>query len=244
MHATLRTHDLGIMRLFRTILRGLTLSAYPGDIIALVGQNGAGKTTLLKTLAGLLPPHQGDIWLDGRMLSKQSILEKAKTISFLLQETPLQPFCTAKNRIAHGMMPTRGLNFFPDAEDNEEIFRISADLHITHLLDRKLSDMSGGEQRLVYLAKCLINTHSTLILLDEPTAFLDFRQRKNLREALIKKANLNKTIIFSSHNEDFIRGCATRIIKIEDQKASEVGMSEFIVKTLPQIFGNNLPASV
>lgn len=244
MHATLRIHDLDILQKSRTILENVNLSARPGDIIALVGQNGAGKTTFLKTLAGLLPMNKGEIWLDGKPFVHKPILQKAQTISFLLQETPIQPFCTGKNRIVHGLMPVRGLNFFPDDRAMEEILQISNSLHIQHLLDRKLSKMSGGEQRLVYLAKCLINDSAKLILLDEPTAFLDFKQRKNLQHTLCQKASLKKTIIFSSHNEDFIRGLATRIFKIEHKKALEVSFAEFIDKGLPQIFGNDESTSV
>jgi iron complex transport system ATP-binding protein len=221
MKEILKVEGLTLRQGHRPLVNSLHLQGSASDIIAVIGENGAGKTSILKALAGLTAIAPRRVWLHQKDLSDTLPMERAQKISFLLQETPLQPYCLAQNRIAHGLTPFVGFQAPTSKEFGERIHTVAHNLGIAHLLSRRLMCMSGGEQRLVYLAKTLINLKAPLILLDEPTAFLDFKQRANLQEVLLKRAQLGSLIIFSSHDEGFIRGFATRILQVKDQQVIE-----------------------
>lgn len=187
-----------------------------GKIFALVGNNGSGKTTFLKALSGLFAIDPGTVFVDAKDLTTMSALFRANIISLLLQHTPEQPYCTAESRIAHGLMPIYGFNYSPDDEAIKLINNIAKRFSIQHLLKRSITEMSGGEQRLVHLAKCLVSPRNKIILLDEPSAFLDFSQQYRLGLCLKEEAEKNQLIIFSSHDAGFIDRYADGIIKIEN----------------------------
>lgn len=219
MRPRLTLNSLDVLRESRTLVKSFSYQFFPGQIIALVGNNGAGKTTFLKTIAGLfdVKPHQ--IMIDGDDLKSLSPQARAQTISFLLQQTVEQPYCTAKYRIAHGLMPSLGYDFFLDEKTEAQIEETARKLNIHHLLNRRLSQMSGGEQRLVNVAKCLINPSTKILLLDEPTVYLDFTQQHNVLLNILQHAQAQKLVLFSSHDASFIQQSAHGIITIDNGHA-------------------------
>lgn len=216
--ARLLVKDLAIFRSEKSLIKPFSHHFNAGRIYALIGNNGSGKTTLLKTMAGLLNHNEGNILIENRSLKTMSLKNRASLISFLLQHSPEQPYCTAKSRIAHGLMPTLGYNYFLTKHIETEILIVARKLQIEHLLNRMLAKLSGGEQRLVHIAKCLINQNTKILLLDEPTAFLDFTQQTNLLNNLLDQAQRDRLIIFSSHDREFIKRCANYIIAINNQQ--------------------------
>lgn len=220
MKARLTLNKIDIIRDTRVLINSFSHQFFPGQIVALIGNNGCGKTTLLKTIAGLLRIDSDRILIDGVDLATTSPKIRAQTISFLLQQSIEQPYCTVKYRIAHGLMPTLGYDFFLDEESENLIKETALALTIDHLLNRRLAALSGGELRLVNLAKCLINPHPKVLLLDEPTVYLDFTQQANVLRAIITHAAKGKLIIFSSHDAEFIERAADSIIRIHDQRAT------------------------
>lgn len=215
----LQLNNLSIVRSKKALINDFSHSFGDGRIIALVGDNGSGKTTLLKTLAGLIRAEHDQILIDGQDINSLSRQIRAIHISFLLQHSPDQPYCTAKSRIAHGLMPLFGYDFFLDEKTETMIDTMARRLNIQHLLHRMLSRMSGGEQRLVHIAKCLINPSSKILLLDEPSVFLDFTQQTNLAKNLKEQAEQGRLVIFSSHDAGFIEQCADGIIRIHQHRA-------------------------
>ncbi len=198
-----------------------------GAIVALVGNNGAGKSTFLHTLGALLAPHAGEIKLDQKPIAGLHPLERAKKIAMLQQVSPIQPYCIAKNRIAHGLMPHHGFSWL-DQTQLSRIDTLADKLNIHHLLHRPLSNMSGGEHRLIDIAKVLINDQARLILLDEPSVFLDFSQKKVLAANILERAADNAIVIFSSHDLDFIASAATEVILFEKSLAIRVICAQFL----------------
>ncbi len=188
-----------------------------GTIVALVGNNGSGKTTLLKTIAGLNGNQQGQVFIDKRALASLTPNLRAQYISFLLQHAPEQPYCSASGRIAHGLMPALGYHHGVDAHRQALILDMAQRLNIGHLLDRTLSKMSGGEQRLVHIAKCLINPSAKILLLDEPSVFLDFMQQTNLLRNLKDQKDRGRLVFFSSHDAAFINRAADSIVMIKER---------------------------
>lgn len=210
--------NLIIMRNRQVLVHHFSHSFYAGDIVALVGNNGSGKTTLLKTLAGLNPSLERNIWLDNFDLFHLSSQKRALFISLLQQLAPDQPYCTARHRIVHGLMPTMGFDIFFDQAVQSLVDQVAKRLGITHLLDRVLSHLSGGEQRMVHIAKCLIQPQTSLLLLDEPSVFLDFAQQKNLLRCLKEEAQKGRVVIFASHDSGFIKQSSHRVLSIKHQR--------------------------
>ncbi len=134
-----------------------------------------------------------------------------------MQHSPEQPYCTAQSRIAHGLVPSFGYQHFVDAESVELIEQTAIGLKIKHLLERRLATLSGGEQRLVHIAKCLINPSTQVLLLDEPSVFLDFTQQNNLLNNLQHQKDLGRLVIFSSHDAAFIKRAADEVLMIKGQ---------------------------
>lgn len=197
-----------------------------GEIIAVVGNNGSGKSTLLHTLAGLRRD-AGQIYFDDEDSQSLSRLEFAQRLSLLMQSTIVHPYALAYNRIAQGLMPHGGFSSKLNQLSVQLIEESAHKLKIIHLLKRPLASMSGGEQRLVNIAKCLVNPHISIILLDEPSVYLDFAQAANLRLNLIERAKLGALIIFASHDRELIEHCATKVLFIEQQRARLVSTATF-----------------
>jgi len=210
--------NLRIARNNRVLIKECTFSFSAGLVYAIVGNNGSGKTTLLKTLAGLIKSDPDHIFIDGHDINGLSPRDRANKISVLLQHSPDQPYCTAFSRIAHGLMPMFGFNYVPDQSSRMLIETVAKRLNIYHLLNRRLLDLSGGEQRLVHLAKCLINPSSRILLLDEPSVFLDFSQRDCLGRYLRSLAHCGQLILFSSHDEGFIQDVSDGLLKIDHRE--------------------------
>ena len=198
------------------LLKSFSHQFAAGQIVALVGDNGSGKTTLLKTLAGLLHEGKKTIFVDNQDINALMPKKRAQYISLLLQHAPEHPYCTARSRIAHGLIPTLGFQHFPDKKALELIEQTAANLMISHLLDRKLAHMSGGEQKLTHIAKCLINPSAQIFLLDEPSVFLDFTQQANLVRNLAQQKARGRVVIFSSHDAAFIKRAADEVMMIKD----------------------------
>lgn len=209
---------LAIKRNQEVLVHPFSERFFAGEIVALVGNNGSGKTTLLKTLAGLNPANERHIWLDNHDLFYLSPQKRASAISFLSQLAPDQPYCTARYRIAHGLMPLLGFDIFFDKNIQSQIDLVAKRLGIIHLLDRVLSHLSGGEQRMVHIAKCLIQPRTSLLLLDEPSVFLDFSQQKNLLHCLKEEAQKGRVVIFASHDSGFIKESSDRVLSIKHQR--------------------------
>lgn len=210
----LTINNLTISIAHRPLITNFNLTADHHDIIAITGNNGSGKTSLLQTLSGVIPYDKGQILFHDQDLSKYSPIIRAQKIT-LLQQHSLNSDCyTAIARIAHGLMPLYGFNTYIDDHIIITIKNMAQKLDITHLLHKQLNHLSGGELRLINIAKCLINPYLDILLLDEPSVFLDQKQKNILINILKKEASLGKLIIFSSHETDFINKLASKIIKI------------------------------
>ena len=138
-----------------------------GKLIGIMGANGAGKSTLLKTIAGILPLKQGEIWFDDQPLSKMNAPEKSRYIAYLAQNTQIHWDLSVYDVIALGLAAT-----LPKEKERSKIQAFSEKFAVTHLLDKPFQQLSGGEKARVQLARCCIK-ESPVLLVDEPIAPLD-----------------------------------------------------------------------
>lgn len=195
-----------------TLLEIDSLELIPGKTYALVGGNGRGKTTLLQTLIGNLPPLSGSIEVNGKTSTSLSANEKAKSFGFVKSRFDGVAYMRAKEYVALGRTPHTNSFGRLMAQDEEIISSSMAKMHVAHLANKFTTEMSDGERQMLAIAKVLAQ-ETKYIFLDEPTAFLDYSNKKKVLELLVNLAQReNKAILFSSHDLEMVLQFADEII--------------------------------
>lgn len=201
------------------LLRDISFKINRGEIVALVGRNGTGKTTLLRTLSGLIEPIEGNMLVTGKEFYHLKPRERAKLVSIVLTQRIVLQGIDVRTLLEMGRYPSTYafpfLKINNAAQDAQWIDDCLSKLNITHLADKPLAEISDGELQKAMIARSLVQ-RTPLILMDEPTAFLDYVAKEELFEQLMKLAKEeNIAILFSSHDMELVRKYADRIIKIE-----------------------------
>jgi len=202
-------HQLAIGYADRTVGENLDVALDTGEVLALLGPNGGGKTTLLKTLLGLLPPKAGDVRLDGRTLSARSIRERAQMIAYVPQ-THIATFAfpvetvVLMGRSAHGNLFSR-----PSMHDRAVAAAVMERLGIAGLAERPYTMISGGERQMVLLARALAQ-EPQFIVLDEPTASLDFGNQGKVMAEIRGLAASGLGVLFTTHDPNHALRAADR----------------------------------
>jgi iron complex transport system ATP-binding protein len=199
----------------RVVGRGLSVALAGGEVLALLGPNGGGKTTLLKTLLGLIRPHAGAVRLAGKPLGRYSARERARLIAYVPQfHAPTFAF-SVETVVVMGRIAHSGLLGRPSAADHATARRMLERFGIVQLADRPYPMISGGERQLTLLARALAQ-EPQFIVLDEPTASLDFgNQGKVLREIrALAAAGLG--ILFTTHDPNHAVRAADRAFLLRD----------------------------
>src|SRR6185312_11913279 len=199
----------------RTVGRSLNVALRRGEVLALLGPNGGGKTTLLKTLLGLLQPKAGEVRLDGRALSARSIRERARLIAYVPQ-THVATFAfpvesvVLMGRTAHGNLFSR-----PSAHDRAVTHAALERFGIAALAERSYTNISGGERQLVLLARALAQ-EPQFIVLDEPTASLDFGNQGKVMSEIRALAKGGHGVLFTTHDPNHALRAADRAYLLRD----------------------------
>jgi ABC-type cobalamin/Fe3+-siderophores transport system ATPase subunit len=182
------------------VLGEVNLVIPTGKITALIGANGSGKSTLLRAMAGLLRPSAGSVSLDGKPLAAWPRKQMARRLSFLPQEMIEPPEVTVAELVAFGRHPHRGLLGRAVAGDAEAVSRAIAATDLGRLAERMVATLSGGERRRVWIAMALA-VEAEILLLDEPTTFLDIGHQFEVLE-LVQQINRTSgiTVVLSLHD--------------------------------------------
>jgi ABC-type polar amino acid transport system ATPase subunit len=199
----------------RDILRGVSLHAAAGEIVALIGLSGSGKTTMLRIIAGLEPADAGTV--------------AAPKVGMVFQFHYLFEHLSAIDNVT--LAPTQVLGVSkPDATSRAQALLDQLGVgHRAHALPRELS---GGEAQRVAIARALA-VDPPLLLLDEPTASLDPARRNDLGEALAALARAGRALVLTSHDDDFVREFATRVVVLANGEVVEEGDPRAVL-TSPQ----------
>jgi iron complex transport system ATP-binding protein len=211
----------------REVGRGLDVSLAQGEVLALLGPNGSGKTTLLKTLLGLLAPLAGEAMIDNAPIASYSAAERARRIAYVPQShTPSFAF-TVETVVLMGRTAHGNLFSAPSAADREVAARALERFGIAALRSRPYTMISGGERQLVLLARALAQ-EPRFIVLDEPTASLDFgNQGKVIREMRALAAG-GHGVLFTTHDPNHALRAADRAflmrsgVRLAEGKVREV----------------------
>ena len=192
----------------REALKGVTLDVAPGEFVVLMGRNGAGKTTLLKQIVGLLKPEQGRVkvmGLDTHQVDQQAIIAH---VGYVPQNPSALLFADTVRQELDFTRRSRGM-----AQGGYEPLLETLDL--TAHADRYPRDLSVGERQRVALAAVLV-ADPEIILLDEPTRGLDYRQKESLAAFLQREKARGRTVIMATHDVELVATCADRVILLGD----------------------------
>jgi iron complex transport system ATP-binding protein len=205
----------------RTIVRGLDLTLYPGELIGVIGPNGAGKSTLLRGLAGLLPPSAGSLTLDGTALGSVPAETRARAIAYLPQDRTIHWPLTVERVVALGRLPYGGSQAGPP-HLNSPIETAITDADVAHLRTRIVTTLSGGELARVLLARALAQTPRVL-LADEPTAGLDPAHQLALFERLTTLSRSGVAVVVALHDLSLAVRYCSRILLLRDGQTLGLG---------------------
>lgn len=196
----------------------------PGQVLGIVGPNGSGKSSLLKLLAGLLRPESGIIRLGGQAIGTLSPLAIARTLAFVPQEQAHAfPFTVAET-VLMGRFPHRQAGWWSmgmEAEREEDLsaaHRAMVEADVVELADRLVSDLSGGERQRVMIARALAQ-EPRILLLDEPTAFLDLSHQIEMCALIQRLVNeRSRTVVLVSHDLNVASLLCDRLLMVKDGK--------------------------
>ena len=199
----------------KTVVRNLDFTLRPRELVGLLGQNGAGKTTLIRGLIGLLPAAGGDVQLDGRPFAEVPPEQRARLLSYLPQgrqvHWPLDVFhLVALGRLPH-QTPFDGLS----ANDVKEVEKALAYTDVSHLADRPVTELSGGELARVMLARALAS-EPRILLADEPVAGLDPAHQIDVMRLLADLAHQGASVLVVLHDLTLAARYCDRVLVIND----------------------------
>ncbi len=214
----------------RTVLKNVNLEVMRGETMALLGPNGSGKSTLIRALSGVHPIRQGIITLGGQISSSLKPAERARWVSVVPQQASLPPAFTAWETVLLGRTPY--INFLGRISDHDEIVARSALEKVDALgfADRYMGELSGGEQQRVLLARALAQS-APILLLDEPTTYLDLQHQMSLL-SLVKKLSLEQelTVVLALHDLNLAARYADRIALLVNGQIKIVGTARQVLR--------------
>lgn len=208
------------------VVEDISLSLPCGRLVCLLGPNGAGKSTLLRTLCGFQPPIEGTVTISGSDITTMSAAEVARLVSVVLTDRPLTPSLTAAEMVGMGRAPYTGFWGRLSDEDRRLVSEAMQAVGIAPLATRRMGRLSDGERQKVMIAKALAQ-HTPVIVLDEPTAFLDYPSKVAVMKTLARLAhNEGKTILMSTHDLELAAQLGDELIEIENKHIRKITADE------------------
>lgn len=212
-----------------SIIRDLSLSIPSGKISVLVGPNGCGKSTLLRGISRLLKPREGNVLLDGQNIWKQPTKELAKRLGILPQSPVAPEGLTVHELVAQGRYPHQGWMQQWSVEDERIALEAMEITGVSEFADRAVDTLSGGQRQRAWIAMTLAQD-SEIILLDEPTTFLDLAYQIDVLD-LLQDLNINrgKTIVMVLHDLNHACRYADYLIAVQNGQIAAQGNPEAVV---------------
>lgn len=221
------------------VLHGIDLSFRTGHVTALLGPNGCGKSTYLGTLARILRPMAGVALLDGRAIHEMPTREVARQLALLPQSPVIPESITVYDLIARGRHPHQGLFRQWTEADADAVAAAMAHTGTAELADRPVDSLSGGQRQRCWLAMTLAQ-EARIVLLDEPTTFLDLRHQVEIMDLLVRlKRELNRTVVVVLHDLNFAGAYADDIVLMKDGRIVAAGPTAetFRADLIEAVFG-------
>jgi len=237
--ATLQASDLTLAYDKVTIVDELSLDIPTGQVSIVVGANGCGKSTLLRALSRLLKPTGGQVLLDGADIHSKPAKEVAKILGLLPQSPTAPDGITARELISRGRYPHQGLFKRFSAEDEAAVNHAMEMTGTTELADRAVDELSGGQRQRVWIAMALAQ-ETDLLLLDEPTTFLDVAHQLEVLD-VVSELNRSRgiTVVIVLHDLNLAARYADYLVALRHGKIYAAGHPNEVVteKTVKDVFG-------
>lgn len=210
------------------IFQDINLKLEKGDVLCILGPNGTGKTTLLKNINKILTPQKGEILLQNTNIQKIPQQKIAQKIGYIPQNhNPIFSF-KVFDVVLMGRAPHLGLLDTPTPEDHQLAENALKEFNIQHLKNKQYTQLSGGEQQLVFFARALVQ-NPEILLLDEPTSHLDFGNQLYTLDLIKKLSKRGISVIMTSHYPDHAFIAANKTAVMKDKKIIAIGKPEEII---------------
>ena len=224
----LSTKNLSVGYAGRAVVSGITIDVSPGRIVTLIGPNGAGKSTILKTVTRQLTPLGGAAYLDGKDLAALPEDQVARTEAILMTERAAPELMTCYDVVSAGRYPYTGRLGVLSASDHLEVRRAMELVGVTALAEREFNRISDGQRQLVMLARAICQK-PRLLVLDEPTSYLDIRYKLVLLSVLKDLVSLEDlAVVMSLHELELARKISDTIVCVKDRTVDRMGPPEEI----------------
>ncbi len=207
---------------------GFDLDLQPGTVLALLGPNGGGKTTLLRTLLGLLPAQGGRVELEGRPLDDYSSAARARRLAYVPQRDSGGFAFSVEDLVLMGRTAHGGLLARPSTRDHAVTREAIDRVGIGHLAPRSVTMISGGERQLALIARALAQ-EARVIVLDEPTASLDFGNQGKVMREIRRLAGRGLGVLFTTHDPNQAARFADDVMLIRDGRVLAAGPARAVI---------------
>lgn len=224
------------------ILKEVSLTVHPGEVVALIGPNGTGKSTLIRAISGVLPVQGGTIQLCGRNLQLLTSENRARTLAVVPQAQSLPMSFNVYQTILLGRTPYLGWLGQAGQRDHDAVAQAMNQTKTQHLAGRCIGELSGGEQQRVLLARALAQA-TPILIMDEPTNHLDISHQSSFLNLARKLAVENGlAILVALHDLNLTSLYADRVAVLSDGELKAIGTPEqvFVEEHLSPIYGSHL----
>lgn len=221
---SVRSLDVGYSNGRQTnfVLRDVNMDIKAGDIVVMIGPNGAGKSTLIRTISGVLPALAGHVNIVGKDLDAMTIRERSRFLAMVYTDRVVTPALRVSELVAMGRQPHTGVLGRLTGEDRQIIMQAMLKVGIEHLKSRRLGDISDGERQKAMIARAIAQD-TPIVILDEPTSFLDVAARLEMTDLMARMAaGGDKAVILSSHDIASALAVATHVLTVNPHEHSAV----------------------
>lgn len=240
----LRAENLTLAYGGRAIVENLDLEVPTGRVTAIIGPNGCGKSTLLRGFSRLLKARSGAVTLGGQEVSTFRSKEFARTLGLLPQHPVAPDGITVADLVSRGRYPYQGMFSKASAEDDAAVAWALGATHTDHLAQRPVAELSGGQRQRVWIAMALAQ-ETDVLLLDEPTTYLDLAHQVELLDLVVElNRTRGTTMVLVLHELNLAARCADHLVAMKDGRIVVAGDAETVLtrENLAEVF--DLDASV
>jgi polar amino acid transport system ATP-binding protein len=222
-HCVLSLQEVTLLRSGRQILAGVSFQVCRGELVALMGPSGVGKTTMLRVIAGLETFQSGTVHVEGIVINganghpPANLRDLRAKVGMVFQFHHLFEHLSVLKNVWLAPVYARGM---PQREAENRARALLGALGVEHRAHAFPRELSGGEAQRVAIARALA-MDPPVLLLDEPTASLDANRRAELRDLLCGLTNEGRTLLIATHDEEFARRCASRVLRVQEGSIAE-----------------------
>ena len=213
----------------KTVLHNISFNVQPGEILALIGPNGAGKSTLIRAISGVIAIKSGNIFSNGENLASLATKERAKILSVVPQARQLGGAFSVEQAVMMGRTPYLSWLGQESKADQAAVKLALEQTSLETFADRPISQLSGGEQQRVLLARALAQS-TPILLLDEPTNHLDLQHQTNLLSIVKNLAkDKNLTVLVAMHDLNLVSFFADKVALLASGTLESIGTPEEVI---------------